>query len=203
MNSQIVIKNYIDNKHKKQLQDGDYFMTIRKYISELIGLLGDFSASINRGESDLPTIRHNLLLRANFLSKCNECELNQYLIILLSSSYYLCNLANQSINLIKKLNFELPDLDGDGLEHLLYWILNGDIDLCVDIKSELFKGSIDKIINCLINFFDGRSRTAELFYLAYKIRYKVYKLGTPRQLLLGDIISSVILRKINNMKDNN
>ena len=105
-----------------------------KLFTISIGLLGDIAAAINRDEPDpdaLSALRNKLLFSARFFDSYLESQLNQtldqYLVLLGSASYYLCDLPGSASVLAKRINRDYLDLDGDGLENLLLWLLQADL----------------------------------------------------------------------------
>lgn len=170
-----------------------------------IGILGDLAAGSNRHDmppEDLGELRRNLHFSAHFFdaylqSRLNE-ELDPYLILLGSASYYLCDLPGSSKVLAKQIGEECSDLGGEGLEDLLLWLLKGEPLTYSDGFSGPFSEYIDSISNGLLQFFKNGTGVENLFDLSNSLRKAVYEFGTPRQLLLGDVISAVIRRKHHN-----
>lgn len=185
--------------HVKITQDPAKLLTIS------IGLLGDLSAAINRVESDadyLSEPRKNLLFSARFFDSYLQSELNEaldpYLVLLGSASYYLCDLPGSASVLAKRIDGDCPDLDGDGLEDLLLWLLQSDLGTYFERSEEPFGGFIDGISWWLVQFFQGGIGEDNLLDLATALRAAVYEFGTPRQLLFGDVIASVLRKKLEN-----
>ena len=170
-----------------------------------IGLLGDLAAGINRKELQpdaLAELRNNLLFSARFFdaylqSKLNE-TLDPYLVLLGSASYYLCDLPGSATVLAKRIDGDCPDLDGDGLEALLLWLLQADISTYFEGSEGSFGHHIDSISTWVHQFFKDGTGEENLIDLATKLRVAVYESGTPRQLLFGDVISAVLRKKLLN-----
>ncbi len=188
-----------EEHHIKITQDPAKLFTIS------IGLLGDIAAAINRGEPDpgsLSELRTNLLFSARFFDSYLQSKLNEaldpYLVLLGSASYYLCDLPGSALVLAKRINGYCPDLDGDGLEDLLLWLLQADLGTYFDGAEGPFGGFIDGISNCIIQFFKDGNGDDNLLDLATKLRDAVYEFGTPRQLLFGDVIAAVLRKKLEN-----
>lgn len=170
-----------------------------------IGLLGDLSAAINREESNSLTLlemRDTLLFSARFFdsylqSRLNE-ELASYLVLLGAASYYLCELPGSASVLAGRIEGDCPDLDGDGLECLLLWLLRADYETSFEGSPGPFGGLIDGISRLVLRFFKDGTGEAELLNLVVMLRNKVYEYGTPRQLLFGDVIAAVVRKKLEN-----
>ena len=185
--------------HIKITQDPARLFTIS------IGLLGDIAAAINRNESDadsLSELKSNLLFSARFFdsylqSKLNE-ELDPYLVLLGSASYYLCDLPGSASVLARGINGDCPNLDGDSLEDLLLRLLQADLEAYSDGAEGSFGKFIDGISKWIPQFFEDGTGEDDLLYLATKLREAVYEFGTPRQLLFGDVITAVLRKRLEN-----
>jgi len=185
--------------HIKITQDPANLFTIS------IGLLGDLAAAINRTEPDpdlLFELKSNLLFSARFFdsylqSKMNEA-LDPYLVLLGSASYYLCDLLGSASVLAQRIDGVCPNMDGDGLENLLLWLLQADMAAHFDGTDGPFGELIDGISKWIPQFFTDGSGEDDLLDLATKLRTAVYEFGTPRQLLFGDLIAAVLRKKLEN-----
>ncbi len=170
-----------------------------------IGLLGDLAAAINRDEynpNSLSELRTNLLFSARFFdsylqSKLNE-SLDPYLVLLGSASYYLCDLPGSASVLAKRIDGDCPNLNGEGLENLLLWLLQSDLGTYYDGSEGPFGKYIDEISRGVFQFFKDGTGESNLLDLAVKLRNAVYEFGTPRQLLFGDVITAVLRKKLEN-----
>jgi len=188
-----------EEHHIKITQDPAKLFTIS------IGLLGDLAAAINREEPDpgsLSELRTNLLFSARFFDSYFQSKLNEtidpYLVLLGSASYYLCDLPGSASVLAKRIDNDCPDLDGDGLEDLLLWLLQADLGTYFDGAEGPFGGFIDGISKWILQFFEDGNGEDSLLDLATKLRDAVYEFGTPRQLLFGDVIAAVLRKKLDN-----
>lgn len=188
-----------EEHHIKITQDPAKLFTIS------IGLLGDLAAAINREKPDpgsLSDMRSNLLFSARFFDSFLQSKLNEtldpYLVLLGSASYYLCDLPGSASVLAKRIDGDCPDLDGDGLEDLLLWLLQADLETYFDGTEGPFGGFIDGISKWILQFFKDGTGEGNLLDLATKLREAVYEFGTPRQLLYGDVIAAVLRKKLEN-----
>lgn len=178
---------------------------IRPSSSLSIGLLGDLATAINREEPDpdsLSELKTNLLFSARFFDSYLQSKLNAtadpYLVLLGSASYYLCDLPGSASVMAKRIDGDCPDLDGDGLEDLLLWLLQADLGTYFDGADGPFGGLIDGISKWILQFFEDGNGEENLLDLATKLRDAVYEFGTPRQLLFGDVIAAVLMKKLEN-----
>ena len=188
-----------EEHHIKITQDPAKLFTLS------IGLLGDLAAAINREEPDpdsLAGLKANLLFSARFFDSYLQSKLNEtldpYLVLLGSASYYLCDLPGSASVLAKRIDGDCPDLDGDGLEDLLLWLLQADLGAYFDGYEGPFGEFIDGISKWILQFFEDGNGEDNLLELATKLRDAVYEFGTPRQLLFGDVIAAVLRKKLEN-----
>ncbi|EOW9120562.1 DEAD/DEAH box helicase [Vibrio cholerae] len=188
-----------EEHHIKITQDPAKLFTLS------IGLLGDLAAAINREEPDpdsLSELKTNLLFSARFFDSYLQSKLNDtldpYLVLLGSTSYYLCDLPGSASVLAKRIDGDCPDLDGDSLEDLLLWLLQADLGTYFDGAEGPFGGLIDGISKWILQFFEDGNGEENLLDLATKLRDAVYEFGTPRQLLFGDVIAAVLRKKLEN-----
>ncbi|WP_291447682.1 DEAD/DEAH box helicase [Desulfovibrio sp.] len=176
-----------------------------KLFTLSIGLLGDLAAAINRDEPNLGSLsdlRINLLFSAHFFDSYLQSKLNEtldpYLVLLGSASYYLCDLPGSALVLVKRINGTYPNLDGAGLEILLCWLLRFPLRTYFDGSKGYFGEFIDEISRLILQFFKEGTGEYKLFDLAKNLRKAVYEFGTPRQLLLGDVIVAILKKKLEN-----
>ncbi|MBG3112672.1 DEAD/DEAH box helicase [Proteus mirabilis] len=189
----------------EEYQEIDLSLHPNKLFTISIGLLGDLAATINREEPDpdsLSELKTNLLFSARFFDSYLQSKLNEtldpYLVLLGSASYYLCDLPGSASVLAKRIDGDCPDLDGDGLEDLLLWLLQADLETYFDGAEGPFGGFIDGISKWILQFFEDGNGEENLLDLATKLRDAVYEFGTPRQLLFGDVIAAALRKKLEN-----
>ncbi|NUM72564.1 MAG: DEAD/DEAH box helicase, partial [Ignavibacteriaceae bacterium] len=189
----------------EEYQEIDLSLHPNKLFTISIGLLGDLAAAINREEPDsdsLLELKTNLLFSARFFDSYLQSKLNEtlepYLVLLGSASYYLCDLPGSASVLAKRIDGACPDLDGDGLEDLLLWLLKADLRTDFDGRKGVFGGLVDGISKLIVQFFMDGDGEDSLLDLATKLRAAVYESGTPRQLLFGDVIAAVLRKKLKN-----
>ncbi len=176
-----------------------------KLFTLSIGILGDLGAHSNRNDispEELAEFRKNLHFSAHFFdaylqSRLNE-KLDPYLILLGSASYYLCDLPGSSKVLAKQIGADCPNLGGEGLEELLLWLLQGDLSTYFDGSDGPFGEYIDSISRGLRWFFEDGTGAENLLALSDRLRQEAYAIGTPRQLLLGDVVSAIVRKKHQN-----
>ena len=99
-----------------------------------IGLLGDLAARSMREETKsdvIKELRETLTFSAQFFdaylkSNLNESQ-NTYVLLLGSASYYLCDFPGSSRVLARHIGEDCPDVEGERLEDLVFWLLYGDL----------------------------------------------------------------------------
>ncbi|SHN63834.1 DEAD/DEAH box helicase [Desulfovibrio litoralis] len=171
-----------------------------------IGLLGEQAARISRGEinpNEQELLKNNLIFSARFFDSYLQTKLNEdldpYLTLLGASSYYLCDLPGSASVLAIRLSDDCPDLGGEGLEDLLLWLLQANLSTYFEENcSENFGVLMNKISQAVLNFFEEGSDKELLLSLAIELRNRTYEIGSPRQLLLADIITAILNKKIKN-----
>ncbi len=187
-----------EKHHIKIMQDPAKLFTLS------IGLLGDLAAAINREESTiaLSELKDNLLFSARFFDSYLQSGLNEqldpYLVLCGATSYYLCELPGSASVLAKHIKGDCPDLNGDGLESLLLWLLRADYTTSFEGSPGSFGELIDGISQLFLQFFKDGTDKSQLLELTVKLRNKVYEIGTPRQLLFGDMIAAAVRKKLEN-----
>ena len=126
-----------------------------------IGLLGDLSAkSVFEiiDNDNLDNLRQDLQFSARFFdaylhSRLSE-ELDPYLLLLGSASYYLCGLPGSSLVLAKRIGDECPDLECLVLENLLHWLLKFDFSAYLNVLEQPYGEYIEGISTWLSHFFN-------------------------------------------------
>lgn len=190
----------ISEEHHIQIpQDPDKLFTIS------IGILGDLAAAMNRDQTDpdlLSELRTSLLFSAHFFDSYIQSRLGEaldsYLLLLGASSYYLCDLPGSASVLANKTDVEFPDLNADGLENIILWMLRGDVPVYFGGAEGRIGDYIDSVFDLLVLFIKNGDNEKELINKTLELRGATYKFGTPRQLLLGDIAAALVRKKIEN-----
>jgi superfamily II DNA/RNA helicase len=169
-----------------------------------IALLGDVAAEINRGHENsesFKALNKELLFSAEFFNSFDESKLIESLTaklrLLASAAFYLCDMPGNASVLAKSLKYKELSSETAGLDALLLWLLQGDIST----KWEEYAVSYADFVKELppaISLFYANGRSSEVELQIIDLRQKVYSDGTPEQLLLGDILSAVIRKKIGN-----
>jgi superfamily II DNA/RNA helicase len=170
-----------------------------------LGILGDLVASSNRANEiphDTGDFRETLNFSARFFDAFLQSKLNTsldpYVILLSSAAYYLSDLPGAARVLAHQLPEECPNLEGDGLEDLVLWLLRGDVSFYWESSYGYFQNYVVEITKSVHEFFQGDSDHTRMFELATALRKLAYDAGTPRQLLLADVSMAIIRKKYQN-----
>ncbi|MFJ7556368.1 DEAD/DEAH box helicase [Bacillus thuringiensis] len=170
-----------------------------------IGLLGDVAAqtiSESLDEESLRDLRENLEFSARFfdayLQSRLEANLNPYLLLLGASSYYLCDLPGSSIVLANNIDIKSLNLECEGIEMLLLWLLRGDFNNSITYSGGSYKRYIEEISRFVVIYFKQGINNDELLESTNALRKSVYASGTSRQLLITDVVCAVIRKRILN-----
>jgi POLQ-like helicase len=170
-----------------------------------ISILGDLAVQINTEGADpaiIQELQNNLSFSAKFFDSYFQArldiEINPYLWLLGSASYYLCALPGSSFLLAKKLERRQFDLECGGLEQLLLWILLSEYNQVRLNINNPFERYIREIEQGYQQFFSTGTGETELFRATKELRSFVYSTGTSRQLLFADLIGAITRKKYEN-----
>lgn len=185
----------------------------RKLLVTTIGILGDLSAIEAREEQQVEETDDHEELKSELISVGQYFdaliqshladEMTIYLKVIGSAAYYLANMPGSSIVLAKSLSYNTDLLTDTNLEGILIWILKSDFDEdWYRVEKTYSTQAIDDVGYATRRFF-SLSDNAENFKQAIQVlRHEVYEKGSDRELLFVDIISSILLRKIENSSIN-
>ncbi|MFK5975749.1 MAG: DEAD/DEAH box helicase [Sulfurovum sp.] len=163
-----------------------------------IGLIGDLSFYvIEDNRAKIKEIKEELKFASYFFdaflqSKLKE-EHSDYLKLIGSASYYLCDLQGSASVLLKSLNFELLDLSSNQLDRAIYLVLSN--------QSSFLDGKYSHSLNDILNAYYNFTRTGDkvnLFDLLQWLRDYIYNKGTDREILFIDILFAIIINKYKN-----
>lgn len=167
-----------------------------------IGILGKLSAAYNRNSLEtislvepVPDLQFSAhFFDAYFQSRLDE-RLDSYLKLLASTAYYLSGVPGSSKVLADTIDSSTLDLEGNGLEKILAWLLQGNLSYFPSEYESDYKDKLKKISDELAGFDLFGIAGDELFSLLSALRQEIYDIGTPREILLVDSLSAVIRKK--------
>ncbi len=153
----------------------------KKYTSKFIGYLGSLSANINRKElyfNEIPEIIKFSLEEIDYD--------NSYIQLLYSAFLYITDNRLESISLCNKIDKEFIDMNRERVISILLnmFICNDDPEIMNIIKYDILK--------LLHKFYKDLTLDKSIQYFVIKLRDHVYKYGTPRELLVGDVIFAIV-----------
>lgn len=168
-----------------------------------IGLLGEYTAGLNREslsearESDLKAdLRFAAYFFDSYLQSRLDMDLQPYLLLLGSASYYLCDLPGSSNVLAMKLDFS-PNLGASGLECLLLWLLRGEFLEPLRIEG-IYSDTISLISQKFASFWRSGQNPDVVESACQELRNITYSSGTSRELLFSDVILAIVKKRITN-----
>jgi hypothetical protein len=155
-----------------------------------ISIIGDIAAALNQNEisydsSSWPAdFRRNLRCCGRFFeSELKTCDLYPYYLVLAAASYYLSDLPGLAFLLTQSNST-------DDLENMLNRLFSDKNMYLVDDLQYLLLGLLNIDLHRALTYDDDLKN--DLLNLATKIRTTVYRSGTPRELLLGDITAAIL-----------
>lgn len=170
-----------------------------------IGILGDVASLSNSeiiNKEKLSELLKYLLFSAQYFDSYLQSKLNSdidpYLLLIGAASYYLCDLPGSSLVLAKRLGEDCPDIECSRLEDLLLWLLQGDNSTSFDGAKGEYGTFIDGISQKFVDFYDSGKGADSLFEITKNLRDTTYLYGTPRQLLISDVICAVVKKRFHN-----
>lgn len=171
-------------------------------FSLTIGMLGDAAASMSKTRGFYDDESKNLQFSARFFNAYFEGKFRDntdaYLLLLASAAFYLSHVPGSSLVLAKQVPTATPDLDGDGLERLLHWLLLGARSKFTSVTSGVFTKNINDCVATLASYYAGEVGDEKCEASASALRTAGYNFGSPRQLLFADICAALIHLRIQN-----
>lgn len=176
-------------------------ISVEKNVEDLmliaIGLLGDISSAIiNNDDEQIDSLKKQLRFASRYFDSFFHSRLykneDNYLLLLASAGYFFGEYYGSSTVLARRLDIQTLDLNANGLDKLVLWLLKCQYDNTPTLENEEQR----EIANLTRRYFvDGISFSDELLV---NYREKIYKYGTARELLLGDIVIALIISKLKN-----
>lgn len=175
-----------------------------KLLSLTIGIIGDYSqiSSFEESENFIKQHKEEILFSAQFFDAYADSrlvpELIDYLLLVGSAAYYLADFPGSAKVLVNRTNNPITDLSGNGLENLLVWILQNETSKPLNILENNLSTHIEAISNGLIKFYKQGSNNDEILKDLEILKSEIYFNGSDRELLLSDIIISVLKKQLFN-----
>ena len=173
-------------------------------FSLALGMLGDVAANRitgHRPSDRLAETQSHLLFCARFFDSYSESRLepglDPYLLLLASTTYYLAELPGSAAVIASRLPTPCPEIQAQGLEELLSWILKANFQQRPALPEETYDVAED-IASLLSTFYSSGEGGEELQRAINALRRIVYDQGTARELLLADLIGAVVSTRRSN-----
>lgn len=152
-------------------------------FSLTIGILGDAAARMNRTGMSPEDESKNLQFSARFFNAYLEGKFQDdtdtYLLLLASAAFYLSDVPGSSLVLAKKISSDMLELGGDGLEHLLLWLLLGARASFTEIEARTFTREIQRCVATLAGYYAGTTKPEVCAAAALELRSAGYAVGSP------------------------
>jgi len=175
-----------------------------KLLSLTVGIIGDYGQITSIEESHVFIEEHKdeILFSAQFFDAYTDSklapELSDYFLLIGSAAYYLSDFPGSAKVLAKRISNPISNLSANGLEVLLAWVLQNDISSPIDIPSGEYEKQIESISKDLINFYILGDNNDEVLKSLEALKRDVYFNASDRELLLSDIIISIIKKQLYN-----
>lgn len=185
-----------DRYHINVTQDPSRLFTLA------IGILGELAArqdGATNKDVQFDELKGSLQFSARFFDAYIQAKfdsnLDPYLLLLASASFYLCDLPGSAVVLARRIGSASGNLGGQGLEDILRWLLQNDLRTPFESNGGQFAGALADISRTLTQFFANGTGHEALLKQCDVLRSEVAGVGTPRQLLLSDVLRSIIKKK--------
>ena len=171
----------------------------------VIGILGDLSERIvglfKVGEPisiDEENARFCAIFFDSYKNACRIKELDNYYLIVGSVAYYFSNLPGSASVLLNAIDRSFFDLESQKIELLLFWIIEGKYTSVGNFGGSFYCDELMSIATEMQLFFrDGSEESEKMVYKnCERLREKVLREGTPRELLFGNFVFSIAILKI-------
>ncbi len=173
-----------------------------KLFDLTIGILGDFAAlqNLEEDDADFQSLRHSLRFSSYFFDAYLKTRLHplvdDYLLLLGASAYFLCDLPGSSKVLVSKLNTYNSDKSCNGFDNFLIWVLIGDFSNSFTFPEESPYLNIINKITKLLRIFQTTGKYNQIIRITDELRFLSMDIGTDREVLLVDVSISVIKKRI-------
>jgi superfamily II DNA/RNA helicase len=184
-----------------------YHLELTRNPSELlsltIGMIGDYG-KIKKSEltdSVVTNYIKNLVFAAQFFDSYVETRLDiknsNYFLLIGATAYYLADIQGNAKVLSNKIDAAELDLGCEGLEHLLYNIMNDSLEH-YSVSESIYSSLINDFQTHLISFYSSGNHSKRIYKILDSLCQSIYENGTDRQLLIIDVMRAVVKKSIYN-----
>lgn len=172
-----------------------------------IGVLGELAALESRPsderEEHKQTLKQQLVLAGQFFESLSSSrltsEIDEYLKILSSASYYLADMPGSSLVLAKAVSKSPTKLTHSRIENLLVWLLKSVLNENFHLaEAGIYNDQIRRTAMTYRAFMNMEADHPDVEDELYELRSAVYASGSDREILIVDTITALIRRKISN-----
>ncbi|HDY7733553.1 TPA: DEAD/DEAH box helicase [Vibrio vulnificus] len=178
-----------------------------KLLLMTIGILGDLCREELSSEKDVAIYEQRKSELRNvaryfdaLIGSKLQTEYDYYLCLLGAASYYLADMPGSAIVLSNKLDELKVELTESGVEVLLEWLLKASFyePLRLNKETPLTPMMLELSESIGAYFDNDLDDSIRLLEASRRFQKHCHETGSDRELLLGDIIASIIGRKIKN-----
>lgn len=196
----------LDEEHHIRLTESP-----TKLLLMTIGILGDLCQEELSAEKDAATyelrkgeIRNVARYFDALISSKLQTEYEYYLCLLGAASYYLADMPGSAVVLSNQLDKLRVDLTASRIEKLLEWLLKGSFVEPLRLDEETTLAPLMLELSESISAYIGSDISARSNTLntSKSIRKFCHENGSDREILIADIVASVVERKMNNASIN-
>jgi POLQ-like helicase len=172
-------------------------------FSLTLAIVGDLAAAMASQDSStlvLAQSKQDLRFAACFLDAYlngkNESESQDYITLLASAAYYLCDLPGSSAVLSNRLAYSGNNGGCRGLDRALIWLLHGKFQAPPRVEEQCYAAFIASASERIRAFYREGYDEASILEPLRALREKAYRLGSSRELLLADVVFAVAKRRV-------
>lgn len=172
-----------------------------------IGIIGELCASEARLSDDtadnIEELKNQLVTVGQYFDALNQSRtasgIQNYLLLLGSTAYYLGGMPGSSHVLSKGLEYNIVNITPSYIEGILIWLLKSDIKhVWYRHTNAYLADEADAFVRAYVSFFEREGTQDEFKHACQKLRSVVYQSGSDRELILVDATIAVALNKIRN-----
>ncbi|SHL90520.1 Helicase conserved C-terminal domain-containing protein [Fibrobacter sp. UWOV1] len=169
-----------------------------KLFTLVIGILGDVTRRIIK-KLEIP--EEDVLFCARFFdSYKNTGRLNlldDYNLLIGAVAYYLSNSPGSASVLVESVREDDLNLEGEKIEHALYWLLKGKYNVR-KYEDSIYRNELESFEAKTSFFFNSGSGEEDLFDICKALKEKVDCYGSPRETFLCNLLYAVCILKVKN-----
>lgn len=186
------IREAIESRFSHQPED------IFDIVIALLGQISDVYKKPALSDDEIYIEEEKLRFCAEFFDNYKDTGrldfLNNYCLLIGAAAYYLCNLPGSSLVLLKMLNNDQLNLEGDGLENFLYTILSGQTFIFDNFSKSKYYNHF-KQLSYKIDIFYKNGIDNGILKEAETLEDFAFKKGSDREIFLSDLIFSILFKK--------